>query len=209
MLAAIYRNLVGPCAILVMVLAASVLFVASPVVWEAFYQAPEKLEEHGYSDGVKIAKHLWDSTPYREVSAELQGGRLGRREVAHYEDLQHKFSQLLTVFYVSLLLALPVVFLPRIRRTLWLSLSWLAGICVVSFLWALYDWKHFFHTLHWWIFQNDSWKLPWGCYSLQLYPYPVWKGACVIVVSFSVVLYLLFFALSFLKKKTVETAEKN
>ena len=201
--------MVGPCAILIMVLSAAVLFVASPAVWEAFYQAPEKLSKHGYADGVKIAEHLWDDTAYSQVSTELKGGRLGRREIAHYEDLQHKFSQLLSVFYISLALAIPVVFLRKVGRTLWLSLSWLAGISVAGFIWAMCDWKHFFHTLHWWIFQNDSWKLPWGCYSLQLYPYPVWKAACVIVIGFSVALYLLFFALSFLKKNAAGTLEEK
>lgn len=202
MLVAIYRNVFGPLAILLLVLSAAVLFIASPAVWQWYYQAPEKLGDHGYHDGVKIARHLWDSTPYTEVSAQLKGGRLGPREITHYEDLQVKFSQLTQLFWLSALLALPVLFFKNTRRFLWLSLSWLAGIITIGAVWALCDWRHFFHTLHWWIFQNDSWKLPWGCYSLQLYPYPVWKGACVVVVGFSLALYLVFFLFSYLRIKS-------
>ena len=53
-------------------------------------------------------------------------------------------------------------------------------------IWGLVAWRHMFRTLHWWIFQDDSWILPKGCASLILFPYSVWQmvGAVVIVTLF-------------------------
>jgi len=69
---------------------------------------------------------------------------------------------------------------------------------LIAGVWGVYDWRNMFHTLHWWIFQNDSWKLPNRCYSLQLYPYPVWKKSIMLIFVFCFGFYMLLLSLAIL-----------
>jgi hypothetical protein len=197
----LFAYLVAPIAMLLMLLGGSLLIVASPAMWSYMYDAPEKLGEFAQEDGELIAEHLWTTKPYSEVSRELQGGRLVHREVVHYEDLQEKFVQLkILVVTCSAIALLSLCFQFR-RRVVLASLSWLGVICAVGGVWSMYNWRGMFRALHWWIFQDDSWILPWGCYSLRLYPYSVWKGAMVWMVVISAGAYLFLWILSALLNK--------
>ncbi len=189
---------VAPLCILLAVLVGSVMLIASPVVWQATYDAPSYLPATAQKDGEIIAANLWTKTPYKEVSNSLQGRKLHQREINHYEDLQNKFRELTVLLFIFLFVLSLVLFHPRLKRMLWVSLAWLLLIALIGGVWGVYDWRNMFHTLHWWIFQNDSWKLPNRCYSLQLYPYPVWKKSMVLILGFCFGFYILLLSLAML-----------
>jgi uncharacterized membrane protein len=195
------QGLIVPLCILLAVLISSVLLVASPMVWKSMYEAPEKLPATAQADGEIIAVNLWSNTPYAEISKTLSGGKLHPREIHHYEDLQKKFTQMSVAFLLLAAVVLCALRSPRFHKMLWLSVAWLVVISIAGTAWALHDWRDFFRTLHAWIFQNDSWKLPNGCYSLQLFPYPVWKKAMLVMMIFSLVGYSLLITSSVLLKK--------
>ncbi len=192
----VFEAILAPLCILLTVLVGSILLIGSPLVWKLVYDAPSKLPASAQRDGEFIATNLWTEMSYTEVSERLEGRKLHIREIRHYEDLQKKFTQLGVILVVLLAVLLLMIRYPRLNRILWLSLAWLAILSMLGTAWALHDWKDFFRTLHWWAFQDASWKVPKGCYSTQLYPYIIWKKAALITLSFSVSFYIILFFIS-------------
>ncbi|MFC4992948.1 DUF1461 domain-containing protein [Rubritalea tangerina] len=190
----LWELVLSPIALLVAILGGALLVVASPLVWSCLFEAPEGISDYAQEDGELIAYHLWTEKPYSEVSEELKGMALIPREIAHYEDLQEKFQELIKVVGLGALVGLAGVFLSRRpRRVLLSSLLWLVGGAGAAGVWSLIDWRGMFRSFHWWIFQDDSWILPWSSYSLKLYQYSVWKSAMIWMVVISVVFYLVLF----------------
>ncbi|MGJ8672128.1 DUF1461 domain-containing protein [Rubritalea sp.] len=190
LLRVLFVYVLAPLSMLVMLLGGSLLVVASPVLWSEVYEAPSTVGQYAQEDGELIAAHLWTDRSYDDVSSELQGGRLVQREVVHYEDLQEKFSHLKLVVLFSALITFASFAFKERNRIVIASVSWLVGIAAVGGIWSMYNWRGMFRALHWWIFQDDSWILPWRCYSLRLYPYSVWKEAMVWMVVLSLTGYV-------------------
>jgi len=187
---------------LLLVIGSSVLLVASPPVWGLVYEAPESAPIYAQQDAELIALNLWTEKSYEKVSDELKGGQLITKEVDHYEDLQVKFEQLVWLVILSAIFVV-IVFCQQKKsasKVIGLSLAWLLVIGLLGWGWSLYNWRQMFRTLHWWIFQDDSWILPWSSYSLKLFPYYVWKTSMVFVLAMSVCFYVFFLSLSFRKR---------
>ncbi|MFK7910517.1 MAG: DUF1461 domain-containing protein [Akkermansiaceae bacterium] len=170
---------------------AGVLVVAQPTVFKSIYGYAMSAKPEMLDDGLLIAEELSGTQPYTEINKNLSGGRLGKREIYHFEDIRKKLLTAKVVAVVSLvgMLLVGVACSARWKRVATWSLIWFVSIIIASAVWAVYSFRHFFRTLHWWVFQDDSWILPKGCYSLRLYPYAVWQVSGVVLAG--VVLILL------------------
>ena len=193
---ALWFWLLSPLALLTAVLGSALLLTASPLIWPKLYTAPADVSIHAQEDGETIAKNLWTTTPYKEVSRSLKGRRLINDEIHHYDDLQIKFRELKNLVIITSLIAAIALYSRKRLPVTYLSLAWLVLLSLIGTLWALIAWRHFFQTLHWWIFQDDSWLLPWGCYSLDIFPYLVWKKSMVFMVGYSLLVYICIIASS-------------
>ncbi len=166
------------------------VLLSLPPVWNTLYSVTmhsELLSDKRGSLYVKdasiISDALWESTDFKEVSRKLDGYWLGEREQRHFEDVRRLLRRALIVA-VGLILALFLLRKLFRWRTVW---SYAVIFCVVEVLlfgvWSMVAWRGMFRTLHWWIFQNDSWILPNNSYTLYLFSHEVWKVAGLSVSS--------------------------
>lgn len=193
------EHILVPLLMVFVSLLSALAIVASPAGWEMVYKAPEKMPVSAKEDGVTIAKHLWSERSYAEVSNELQGGRLNEREMKHYEDLQEKFRQVKILLWLGVPALALAFFWLRMRRVLWCSLTGYALLSTAVGIWAFTNWRHCFHTLHWWIFQDASWRLPMNSYSLKIYPYAVWHHVMIVMFLVILLIYLGLFSISYMR----------
>ena len=182
---------------LVTLFSALILLISTPIVWEPLYQIaiPSETEEVYRSDAKLISQAFWNQSTYHEVNASLQGDQLSQREIDHFEDVRN----LVHFFFIPLCagLFLLVAWKCFTKR----AIQWHASLVYFIILggalatWGALAWRHMFRTLHWWIFQNDSWILSSKSYTLKLYPYSVWQTASIAVMG---ILFLLLSVLSVL-----------
>lgn len=174
------------------VLSATILIVSTPPVWAPIYQSVmnENLEkkypafsDKVIEDAVTISDGLWSNKSYQEINQSLHFKVLKKKEMAHFEDVRSLLRLLIYPLSAGVLLLFIWSFILKNKIRWYLSLIYCLSLCGSLSLWGLINWRHMFRTLHWWIFQNDSWILPKKSYSLTLYPYSVWQTAAVVVVS--------------------------
>ena len=184
------RVFVIPMTALITLLSGFILIVSTPPIWEAIYDmaVPEggKIKPEWREDAKQISRAFWGDKNYTEVNQELGSIRLGKKETDHFTDVR----DLIHLLFFPLVIGLATLAAWRWGfqqpiRWYW-SLLYMSLFGITLAIWGLVAWRHMFRTLHWWIFQDDSWILPKGCASLILFPYSVWQmvGAVVIVTLF-------------------------
>ena len=149
------------------------ILLASPSIFSGIY------DTLGFKESYSVHSHRIVSTLWQPESDFADLPRIGRlfhpKEVKHYEDVRTILQRCLILLGVTTaLLLIQIRWIPW-RLTLWYTTGTFIAIALSLVIWGLIDWKHLFTTLHWWLFQNDSWRLPKGCISLILYPYKVWQ----------------------------------
>lgn len=181
----VVEGVFAPVLLLAVLLLLMAVFIAHPLVFHPLYRATMETSPELLEDGLRIADGLWEEQPYAEIGTELRRGVLGQREIHHFEDIRHKLrvGGAFAAAGLGGLVMMVVVSGARPRRIAILALAWMVGLLLGSGIWAAVSFRHFFRTLHWWVFQDDSWILPTGCYTLQLYPYPVWQSAGVVLAT--------------------------
>jgi uncharacterized membrane protein len=141
-------------------------------------------------DSTRISNALWSRESYENVARKLEGYVIGKKEQRHFEDVRKLLHKALGI---SLGLSL-VLWMARKRIrwfTVWkMALIYLIAQAITSGIWVSISWRHMFRTLHWWVFQDDSWILPNKCYSLFLFPHAVWQlsGALVLTGMLMIIL---------------------
>lgn len=169
------------------------MLLAQTAVFKPIYVYSMKNHPALIQDGLKIADGLSSSKAFKKINRTLEKGRIGMREIAHYEDIRNKISMARGFAIVSFifLVMIGVACSAQWRFVMKMTLAWFATVAVMTTIWAIIDFRHFFRSLHWWVFQDDSWILPDNCYSLMLYPYPVWQalGATLVVGIFVLLVF--------------------
>ena len=177
--------LVTPLLVLSAIVLLGVYTVSQPTVFAFIYEQISVHEGGVQRDGVLIAKAMRGSESFELVNKRLEAGRMGPREIYHFDDVRNKLrasSLLMLGFFLCVLISSMAA---RIRwtRVIVSSITWYLTLAVASVVWVSISFRSFFRTLHWWIFQDNTWMLPKGCYSLQLYPYLVWQVLGAVVLS--------------------------
>lgn len=188
-------------ALLLGLVCGAVVIVSLPQVWrplhakvmEPHFQSYKDgaLTERALRDGGRISDALWTKEDYGAVSVRLELRKLNAQEVEHYSDVRAMLAKAVwLVLGFGLLGVVGCVLRGRKRVFYWaMAVAWL--LLAIGGVWAWVDWRGFFRTLHWWIFQDDSWILPDNSYSLGLYPYAMWQAvAIVLTVSVGTLLLL-------------------
>lgn len=179
------EGILCPLLLLLFLLLAGATMVAQPMIFKGLYSYSMKDQPTLIGDGMKIAEGLSGNRSYEKINKTLSNGSIGEREIYHFEDIRKKLrtARALAVASCVALLMIGVACAARWLRVVRMSLLWFGSIAVVATVWSVIHFRHFFRSLHWWIFQDDTWILPHGCYSLKLYPYAVWQtiGAVVLI----------------------------
>ncbi len=182
---------------LVTLLSALILLISTPIVWEPLYEVaiPSDMPEIYKNDANSISQAFWQTTSFDEVNTSLRGGQLAPKETHHFEDVRG----LIHFFIIPLCAGLFIITIWKLlikRAVQWhISLVYLLILGGALAIWGALAWRHMFRTLHWWIFQNDSWILHSKSYTLKLYPYSVWQTASIVIMA---TLFLLLCILSVL-----------
>ena len=188
-----------------------ILILSLPPVWDVVYRTamPESIHKLYAEDAKRISDGFWQPTPYTQINQELnftkyRGNALGAKEIEHFEDVRAMVRSLRYPAIIGLLFLALWRWLAK-RPIQWhFSLLYLVLIGGTLAVWGAIAWRNMFRTLHWWIFQDDSWILPKGCYTLKLFPYAVWQLASIVVLSaltLCIVLLLVAPLYRFLKRK--------
>lgn len=197
-----------PFTALTTLLCGFILLLSTPPIWEAVYDyaMPENQHPQLKKDAFTISKAFWNTSTYEDLNQDFRYRKLGKKEVSHFEDVRTIIRSLIYPLIVGALILLCWHRLLR-RNIYWhwslLQLVVLGGIFAI---WGSIHWRHMFHTLHWWIFQNDSWILPKGCYSLILFPYAIWQTACLLLLfsmSFTLIGLSIPCAIEYLSEKSL------
>lgn len=175
-------------ALLLSVVLGATLLISYPTVWNPLHRyvmeetyieqntTGEKLELV-FTDSENISGGLWNEKPYQDIADELKFRRFNAKEVSHYEDVRDLMELAKTVALVAFGLAI-VGFAVVGWRNVWrASFASVMLLGTVLGIWMLINWHSLFKSLHWVVFQNASWKLPNGSYSLGLYPHKMWQFA--------------------------------
>jgi len=176
---------------MVTLLSILIVLISTPPIWNLIYakSMPQNMHQNFREDAQQISGAIWTSDSYDDVNKELHVSRirklpiLGTKEVKHFEDVRslvHFFP------YISLL-GIIILSVWRLRLRQKIKWHFSLGIFLITAgtlaIWGSIAWRHMFRTLHWWIFQDDSWILPKNCYSLLLFPYSVWQAASITVIT--------------------------
>lgn len=178
------KNLMAALALLVGVACALCVLVATPIVWQPLYPKVMGETMMQYEKGPlylkdekQISRALWSREGYAAVSERLVAYHLETKEIEHYEDVRN-------LLHGALALAVGIaILLVVLRKRIHWQRAWLGSFALALILaaangiWMAIAWRHWFRTLHWWIFQDDSWILPDESYTLFLYQHAVWKVA--------------------------------
>lgn len=159
-----------------------ITLVTLPPLWDFLYKMSMG-QKGNVGDSAQVIRALWSGHSFIDLSTQLDTGKLGTKEVAHYRDIRHGL-------YLGLLvLTLGGTYLLSFARGIsWRHVTrWTLFFCLLLFAigitWALLDWRHFFRTLHWWVFRDNSWMLPLDSTTLALFPYPVWQWTFSIIAT--------------------------
>ena len=183
-----------------------ILAISTPPVWQKIYDTamPENMHSIYREDAKRISDGFWQDKSYEQIASELNSNKydqrlipktssfrpLSEKEIVHFEDVK----RLVHFFFYPAILGLLVLSAWMIwlkRRVLWhISLAYLVLFGGILGLWGLIAWRHMFRTLHWWIFQDDSWILADNAYTLMLFPYSVWQTASVVVLVTLIIILL-------------------
>ncbi len=184
------RIVIIPMIALITLLSSFILITSTPPIWETIYDTavPKggKIKPEWRLDAKRISRAYWEDKSYTEVNQSLTSTRLYKKEIDHFTDVR-KLIHLL-VFPLGIGLSILIIW----RWVLKQPIGWFYSLLYTSLLgitlaiWSIIAWRHMFRSLHWWIFQDDSWILPKGCASLILFPYSVWQmvGAVVLIALF-------------------------
>lgn len=198
-----------PIALLIAVNLAATTVISIPALWKAIYpigieqrldQFPDK-KDTLYEDAYRISDALWTQQTYAQISNQLTIKKLEAKEQKHFEDVRFllKLAAAISLSLFTLLIYVR-------KKVHWLTTWRFTGIYLLVFgaifgIWTAISWRHMFRTLHWWIFQNDSWILPENCYTLFLYPYSVWQTAAVFLSIITLITITSGIAFTTWKKK--------
>ena len=210
------KKIIIPFIALLSVFSAILLLLSTPLIWGYIYKSsttsPTKeitsIQLSFQQDGMKISNAYWQNKSYKEVNKSLNFPVLKEKEIRHFEDVRNiirgMFYPLITG--VLILLTWVLFFKEKISWGMVLLQFGVLGGCLAT--WGIVNWRHMFRTLHWWVFQNDSWILPKGCYSLRLFPYAVWQTAAMYLFATAAFILITLFATSVLFRfKYVKTSE--
>lgn len=194
------RAFLIPLIALITLLSAIILIVSTALVWEPIYDLalPEggKLKPESREDAKEISRAYWTGKSYSDINKGFHFVRMRDKEVAHFEDVRALIHFLFIPLGVGLI-TLAIWKWGLKKRIPWFwSLIYMSFFGAIMAIWGVLAWRHMFQTLHWWIFQDDSWILPKGCYSLHLFPYAVWQTVGTVVLGS---LFLLLTGLSILQ----------
>lgn len=195
--------IVCPLLLLFFLLTAGIVILAQPVIFKPIYEYSMKDRPMLVEDGLKIAEGLTEEKAFTKINKTLTRGKIGKREIYHFEDIRNKIATARGLAIVSsiIMVLLGVACSAQWRFVIKMTLIWFATVAVLATIWAILDFRHFFRSLHWWVFQDDSWILPDNCYSLVLYPYPVWQALGATLVTGLLMLLLLSIAVRVPHKK--------
>jgi len=172
-------------------LSAYAILASTPFIWEPIYDysMPEggKLKPEWREDAKTISRAFWNNESYTDINEAFkktsQRYTLHKKEIIHYEevrDIIHFLFIPFTIGFFTLIIWRWAMKKP-IRWRWSLGYVTLGGAALA--IWGTLAWRNMFRTLHWWIFQDDSWILPKNCYSLKLYPYAVWQTVGAVVLG--------------------------
>ena len=195
----IFSYCIIPMTAIVTLLSVLILSVSLPPLWTPIYQKAMPSEMHTVfkEDAKKISDGFWQNKSYTEINNDLTATKyrfrtLSKKEITHFEDVR----KLVHFFFYPASLGFALLFIWRfiIKKPIhWhISLAYLLFIGGSLAIWGTLAWRHMFRTLHWWIFQDDSWILPDKCYTLILFPYSAWQLVSSIVMGTLASLLLLF-----------------
>ncbi len=173
-------------ALMLGVVLGATLLVSYPTVWNPMhrYVMEDKIAEQNvtseqleavFSDAENISGGLWNETPYQEITDDLKFRRLNAKEVSHYEDVRELMNLAKIVTASCLGLALFGFIIVGWRNVLRAGFASFVLLGVIFGTWMLINWHSLFKSLHWIVFQDASWKLPNGSYSLGLFPHEMWQ----------------------------------
>lgn len=178
------------CALLLL----GVYLVSQPAVFDFIYDQAVDFEGERYEDGIAVARALSGEDSFELVSQRLNGGTMGPREIYHFEDVREKLRMASLLLGGSVLILGLIIWKVPVHWMRVMKASVLIYVItgLIAAVWAVMNFRSFFRTLHWWVFQDDTWILPNSCYSLKLYPYAVWKwlGGLILGGSFIALLVI-------------------
>ena len=209
------KKVVIPFIALLSLFSAVLLLFSTPFIWEKIYLSDSvypssnatSMQRYFQQDGMRISDAYWQKKSYEDVNKSLNFPVLKEKEIRHFEDVRQIIRNMFYPLIIGgILLTIWVVFLKK--KIAWgmvlLQFAALGG-CLAT--WGVINWRHMFRTLHWWIFQNDSWILPKGCYSLRLFPYAVWQTAAIyLFATLTCLLVALFITSRVLHHRSVKLA---
>lgn len=203
--------------LLMAVVLSGVLLISHPSVWNPMHQQVmgkdfkerQKLSDNVveilFADAEKIAGGLWNETPYTEISKSLQFKRMNDKEIYHYQDVRELLGTAKWVTGIALLVAIFGFFYVGWRKVWNASIASFVLLGVIAGVWMLIYWRGLFRALHWVIFQDDSWILPSGSYSLGLFPHRVWQTAGGMIAAYVLIILLVGVVIQVLVKKRLKT----
>jgi len=194
------NRILVPLTLHIVILCSLCVILSLPPVWNTGYRfamesklMPYEKKELIMEDALLISGGLWSQESYTEISGKLKAYVLNEKEQRHFEDVRKLLRRAIYVVMASVSLLL------LFRKSIAWKVAWIYALIfyaiegIIFWIWSAVAWRHMFRTLHWWIFQNDSWILPKGSYSLFLYPHSVWQMAGTsIFVAFFIILLIGF-----------------
>ena len=186
----ILNRLAFPVFLNAALLSALCVLISAPPVWNMAYRHTMAAKLMAYPKGAeyledskRISEGRWSRDGYETINKSLKAYFLLPVEQKHYEDVRGLLHLALAV---SLLL-IAILWLAQ-KLVEWRGVwAWALGVYVAlaaTFgIWSMISFRHLFRTLHWWIFQDNSWIMPKGSYSLFLYPHAIWKVAVAFVMA--------------------------
>jgi len=201
--------------LLIAVVLSGVLLISHPTVWNPMHQQvmgkdfkerqklDDRVVEILFADAEKIAGGLWNETPYTEISKGLKFKRMNKKEIYHYQDVRELLGTAKWTAGVALLIALFGFIYAGWRKVWNASIASFILLGVIAGVWMAIYWRGLFRALHWVIFQDDSWILPSGSYSLGLFPHRVWQTAGGMIAAYVFIILAAGLLIQLLRKKSL------
>ena len=154
------------------------------------------------ADAEKISGALWTDTSYTDISKSLKYKRMNEKEIYHYEDVRELLTTAKWLSAVALMMTLMGFHTVGWRKVWNASLASFLLLGAIAGVWMLIYWRGLFRALHWLVFQDDSWILPTGSYSLGLFPHKVWQTAGNMIAAYIFIILAVGLAIQVIRRKT-------
>jgi len=202
----VWLDLSGAVIFFLFLILGTFILLFIPEVFEIIY-GQMGFQEINEIHADRITHKLWDQSDFKELPS--IGRLMYEKEIVHFQDIRTIIRRMIIGFWSTLSLLVSFSYFFNWKRLVLCSAALLILVCVSCGLWSWINWLHMFETLHNWLFQNDSWKLPNGCITLRLFPYKVWEimGGVVLVVL--IIAHAISFFLSWAIPKSFRTLKKQ